>query len=172
MATNLRKGNAYRKVVRAYTRRSKYKKKGLIKGNISSKIVRFHMGDSQKEFPKTVKLIATEPFQIRHNALESCRILVNRQLQNKFGTKGYHFYINVYPHHILRNNKMLSGAGADRMQTGMKQSFGKVEGIAAQVKRGTTIFTAQVEENDVEYAKEMLMKTKSRISGRTKLEVI
>lgn len=171
MAT-LRKASAYRKVVRAYTRKSKFKKKGFIKGNITSKIVRFHMGDSKKEFPKSVKLVATEPFQIRHNALESCRILVNRKLQNKFGTKGYHFFINVYPHHILRNNKMLSGAGADRMQTGMKQSFGKVEGVAAQVKKGTTIFTAQVEEDGVNYAKEMLMKTKSRISGRTTLEVV
>jgi len=171
MAT-LRKASAYRKVVRAYTRKSKFKKKGFIKGNISSKIVRFHMGDSKKEFPKSVKLVATEPFQIRHNALESCRILVNRKLQSKFGTKGYHFFINVYPHHILRNNKMLSGAGADRMQTGMKQSFGKVEGVAAQVKKGTTIFTAQVDEDGVDYAKEMLMKTKSRISGRTTLEVV
>ena len=171
MAT-LRKANAYRKVVRAYTRKSKYKKKGFIKGNISSKIVRFHMGDSKKEFPKSVKLVATEPFQIRHNALESCRILVNRQLQKKFGNKGYHFFINVYPHHVLRNNKMLSGAGADRMQTGMKQSFGKVEGIAAQVKKGTTIFTAEVDDNGVEYAKDMLMKTKPRISGRTTVEVV
>ena len=171
MAT-LRKANAYRKVVRAYTRKSKYKKKGFIKGNISSKIVRFHMGDSKKEFPKSVKLVATEPFQIRHNALESCRILVNRQLQKKFGNKGYHFFINVYPHHVLRNNKMLSGAGADRMQTGMKQSFGKVEGVAAQVKKGTTIFTAQVDDDGVEYAKDMLMKTKPRIAGRTAIEVV
>ena len=171
MAT-LRKANAYRKVVRAYTRKSKYKKKGFIKGNISSKIVRFHMGDSKKEFPKSVKLVATEQFQIRHNALESCRILVNRQLQKKFGNKGYHFFINVYPHHVLRNNKMLSGAGADRMQTGMKQSFGKVEGVAAQVKKGTTIFTAQVDDDGVEYAKDMLMKTKPRIAGRTAIEVV
>ncbi len=168
----LRKANAYRKVVRAYTRRSKYKRKGFIKAIPASKIVRFHMGDTTKSFPKKVKIIATEKFQIRHNALESCRVLVNRQLQAKLGNKGYHFYINVYPHHILRNNKMLSGAGADRMQTGMKQSFGKVEGMAAQVKNGTTIFTAEVPEDMVEFAKEKLMKTKTRIPGRTKVEIV
>jgi len=171
MAT-LRKACAYRKVVRAYTRKSKYKRKGFIKAVPVSKIVRFHMGETKKDFPKTVKLVATEKFQIRHNALESCRILVNRQLQNKFGNKGYHFFINIYPHHILRNNKMLSGAGADRMQTGMKQSFGKVEGMAAQVKKGTTIFTAEVLEDGADFAREMLMKTKTRIPGRTTIEII
>jgi large subunit ribosomal protein L10e len=171
MAT-LRKGNAYRKVVRAYTRTSKYKKKGFIKTIPASKIARFHMGNTKKEFPKKVQLVATEPYQIRHNALESARVLVNRKLQEKFGSKDYHFYINVYPHHVLRNNRMLAGAGADRMQTGMKQSFGKVEGTAAQVKKGTVIFTAEVEEKDIQYAKEMLMKTKSRISGRTTIKVI
>ena len=168
----LRKANAYRKVVRAYTRRSKYKRKGFIKAIPASKIVRFHMGETTKKFPKKVKIVATEKFQIRHNALESCRVLVNRQLQAKLGPKGYHFYINVYPHHILRNNKMLSGAGADRMQTGMKQSFGKVEGMAAQVKKGTTIFTAEVPEEMVEFAKEKLAKTKTRISGRTTIEIV
>ena len=67
---------------------------------------------------------------------------------------------------------MLSGAGADRMQTGMKQSFGKVEGMAAQVKKGTTIFTAEVPEEMVEFAKEKLAKTKTRISGRTTIEIV
>ena len=159
----LRKANAYRKVVRAYTRRSKYKRKGFIKSIPASKIVRFHMGETTKKFSKKVKIVATEKFQIRHNALESCRVLVNRQLQAKLGPKG---------HHILRNNKMLSGAGADRMQTGMKQSFGKVEGMAAQVKKGTTIFTAEVPEEMVEFAKEKLAKTKTRISGRTTIEIV
>ena len=169
---SLRKANAYRNVTRAYTRKSKYKKKGFIKAVPAHKIGKFHMGETNKEFPSAVKLISKEKFQIRHNALESVRMLVNRQLIKKFGNKGYHFCINIYPHHVLRNNKMLSGAGADRMQTGMKQSFGKVEGMAAQVKDKTVIFTAEVSEEGADFAREMLMKTKSRIPGRTTIEIV
>ena len=169
MAT-LRKGNAYRKVTRAYTRKSKYKKKGFIKAVPNHKIVRFHMGDNTKEFPAKIKLVSKEKFQLRHNSIESARVLVNRQLIKKFGNKGYHFYINVFPHHVLRNNKMLTGAGADRMQTGMKQSFGKVEGTAAQLKNGSTIFTLEVPENGLEFAREALAKAKPRISGKVVVE--
>ncbi len=168
---SLRKGKCYRNITRAYTRKSKYKKKGFIKAVPNHKIVRFHMGDNKKEFPKKVKLVAKEKFQIRHNALESCRVLVNKQLQTKFGNKGYHFYINIYPHHVLRDNKMLTGAGADRMQTGMQQAFGKVVGTAAQVKNGTTIFTIEVDENGVDFAREALMKAKPRIAGRIGVEI-
>ena len=35
---------------------------------------------------------------------------------------------------------MLTGAGADRMQTGMSQSFGKTIGRAALVKNGQVLF--------------------------------
>lgn len=171
MAT-LRKGKAYRNVTRAYTRKSKFKKKGFIKAVPNHKIVRFHMGDNLKKYPKTVKLIAKEKFQVRHNALESCRILINKKLQTKFGNKGYHFFINIYPHHVLRDNKMLTGAGADRMQTGMQQSFGKVVGTAAQVKNGTTIFTVNVSEEGVDFVKEALSKAKPRIAGKVAVEVV
>jgi large subunit ribosomal protein L10e len=168
---SLRKANAYRKVTRAYTRKSKYKKKGFIKAVPQHKIGRFHMGDNKKEFPGSVRLVSKEKFQIRHNALESVRILINRQLIKKFGNKGYHFYLNIYPHHVLRNNRMLTGAGADRMQTGMQQGFGKVEGTAAQVKNGTTLFTVNIPEDGVDFVKELLTKAKPRIAGKIGVEV-
>ena len=130
------------------------------------------MGDLKKEFPKKVKLISKDTFQVRHNALESCRTLVNRQLSKRFGNKGYRFTINQFPHHVLRENKMLTGAGADRMQSGMKHSFGKAMGTAAQLKPGKTIFTVDVNESDVEFAKKALEKTKSRIPGKVRVEII
>ncbi len=168
----LRKANAYKKTTRAYTRKSKYKKKGFIKVVPASKIIKFNMGDLKKEFPKKVKLISKDTFQVRHNALESCRTLVNRQLSKRFGNKGYRFTINQFPHHVLRENKMLTGAGADRMQSGMKHSFGKAMGTAAQLKPGKTIFTVDVNESDVEFAKKALEKTKSRIPGKVRVEII
>jgi large subunit ribosomal protein L10e len=167
----LRKGSAYKKTTRAYTRKSKYKKKGFIKVVPVSKVIKFNMGDLKKDFPKQVKLISKERFQLRHNAIESCRTLVNRQLVKRFGNKGYKFTINQFPHQVLRENKMLTGAGADRMQSGMKHSFGKAMGTAAQLKPGTTVMTVYVNDQDAEFAKKALEKTKPRIPGKVRVEI-
>ena len=52
----------------------------------------------------------------------------------------YSFKVVPFPHHIQRENKMLTGAGADRMQTGMQLSYGKTVGKAAILKPGASIF--------------------------------
>ena len=92
------------------------------------------MGDPKKTFSHQVSLISKIPVQVRHNALESGRLIVGRQLGIRLGNN-YYFKVRVYPHHVLRENKMITGAGADRMQTGMQRSFGRAVGIAAQLKK-------------------------------------
>ena len=167
MAT-LRKGKCYTwPTTRAYTRTSKFKNKAFIKGIPNSKLSRFNMGDSKKDFNKTIDLIADAKFYIRHNALESCRIVVNKQLNDKLGAKSYHFIIRSYPHHIMRENKILSGAGSDRLQTGMKHSFGKAIGRSAGVKKGTKIFSVETDENNVNFVTEVLKSVNSRLPGKT-----
>ena len=168
MAT-LRKGKCYREVKRAYTRKSKFKKKGYVKAVPNSRVVIYQMGDSNKEFPKKVKLVSKENFQFRHNAIESCRLIINRNLNKKLGPKGYFFQMKLFPHHILRENKMLSGAHADRLQTGMKHAFGKTVGTAAQIKRGKTVFTVCVEEKDVGIAKDALKSSRTRMPGKAEI---
>jgi len=169
MAT-LRKGKCYRAVKRAYTRKSKYKKKGFVKSTAASKVVKFHMGNTTKDFKETIKLISNGKYQVRHNALESCRVVMNRQLVKKFGPKGYHMFINVFPHHILRENKMLTGAGADRMQSGMKHAFGKAMGSAAQLKKGTTLFTVYVD-SELDFVSEVMKKLKTRLPGPVSVQI-
>lgn len=169
MAT-LRKGNTYRRIKRAYTRKSKFKKQSFIPTIPPHKIVRFDMGDPSKEYKYKVKLINLEDVQIRHNALESVRLMVNKRLSEKLGNN-FHFKINKYPHHILRENKMLSGAGADRMQTGMSQSFGKAIGSAIQAKKGSVIFTASVNDDGLEVAKESLKAACARLPCGYSVEV-
>lgn len=164
MAT-LRKGICYRHVTRAYTRKSKYKAKSFIKAIPASKIVRFHMGDTKVDFPRKVMLVTKERMQIRHNALESARVLVNRHLQKAFGNSGYHFLVHLYPHHVLRENKMLTGAGADRMQKGMQKSFGRAVGVAAQARVGTVVFTIFVPEANVVIAKKSMEMARARMPG-------
>ncbi len=170
MAT-LRKGRCYSNVTRAYTRKSKFKKKGYVKAAPSPKIVRYNMGDTKKEFPRQFVLRAKEPVQVRHNAMESCRTLINRVLQKRLG-KDFLFKVVAYPHHILRENKMLTGAGADRMQSGMSHSFGKSMGLAAQLKRDDVLFLIAVNGKDTQLAIEVLKMARPRIPGKFAVEEV
>lgn len=152
----LRKGKCYRKVVRPYTRKSKYKSKAFIKTIPPHKIVKFDLGNLKKDFTEEVNLRSMDKIQIRHNALESARLVINRRLHNALGANGYHLKLRLYPHHILRENKILSGAGADRLSSGMKLAFGTPIGSAAQVKSNQIIFSVYVDSNNVNIAKDAL----------------
>lgn len=49
--------------------------------------------------------------------------------------------MRVHPFHVLRINKMLSCAGADRLQTGMRGAFGKPIGTCARVQIGQVLMS-------------------------------
>lgn len=159
----LRKGHCYNKIERPYTRKSKFKKKGYIKAVPTVKVVRYAAGDPKKSFEYRVSLYTKSDVQIRHNAIESARQIINRHLNDKIGNANYYFQINMYPHHILRENKMLGGAHADRLQTGMAHSFGKAIGLAAQAKKGKVLFSVRVNFDKISAASEVLKKAVTRI---------
>ncbi|RMD46151.1 50S ribosomal protein L16 [Candidatus Pacearchaeota archaeon] len=134
----LRKGSAYSKrYTRPYTRKSKKKSKSYIKTIPNSRIVKFKMGDikgyGNGRYPIILSVVSKERVQLRDNAIEAIRQYLNRFVQARIG-KEFYLEIKVYPHHILRENKMLTGAGADRMQTGMSRAFGKTIGRAALIE--------------------------------------
>jgi large subunit ribosomal protein L10e len=129
------------------------------------------MGDSSKEYDKKVVLIAKDPVQIRHNALEAGRKSANRTLELTLGKGMYHMRLRVYPHHILRENPMATGAGADRTSEGMKRAFGKPIGLAAQVDDGQVIAEANVKEKDLDVAKKALNKFKYKVPCTCSVEV-
>jgi len=160
----LREARAYRRLKQPYTRVSKYRKKAYIKGNPVSTVVMYDMGNKQKadSYPFTVTLYAKKSVNLRHNAIESARMAANRFLIKKLGKLGYSLKLRVVPHHIMRENALASGAGADRMQQGMRNSFGKPMGRAAQVKTGAPLMTAYVENSGVDAAKEALRKASSK----------
>ncbi|MAG78990.1 50S ribosomal protein L16 [Candidatus Pacearchaeota archaeon] len=144
----LRKASAYsKKKVVPFTRVSKRKKKSYIKTVPPQKIVKFSMGKetllNEKKLPYQFTVFSKEKVQIRHNALEACRQFINRKLEKELGNQ-YVFKVIPYPHHIQRENKMLTGAGADRMQTGMQLAYGKSSGKAAIIKSNKKIFFVAV----------------------------
>lgn len=166
----LRKFSAYRRVERPYTRTSKYRNKSYVRNRPNSKVVRYTMGNKQKEYPYSVKLFARENVQIRHNALEAGRQTANRAMEARAGKGNFRFNIKIFPHHILRENPLASGAGADRMSTGMKKSFGKAVGVAAQVEMQQVIAEMHVEKHHVKAARRALSRFTHKMPCRTRLQ--
>jgi large subunit ribosomal protein L10e len=171
---SLRKAFAYskRKVV-PFTRISKKKKKSFIKTVPPQKIVKFTMGKEQfykdGKFPFELQILSTEKCQIRHNALEACRQYINKKLDKEL-TGQYLFRVVPFPHHIQRENKMLTGAGADRMQTGMQLAFGKSVGKAAIIKENSLIFFIAVSNKKaIMYTRGLIKNVKSKLPCKIKI---
>lgn len=154
----VRKWVAYRRLERPYTRRSKYKSKSYIKVNPVKKIVRFDMGNVKKKFKYTVSLVSKKDLQIRDTAIESGRQTSNRLIEKMAGKKEYYLKIRLYPHHILRENPLAAGAGADRMSTGMSGAFGKTIGAAARVMKGQAICQVSVNKENLSTARDAMKK--------------
>ncbi|MFA5176128.1 MAG: 50S ribosomal protein L16 [Candidatus Nanoarchaeia archaeon] len=169
MAT-LRKGVCYRKLTRPYTRKSKFKKHSFIAMIPPSKIVKYNFGDMKKQFKYAFSLVSKQDLNLRDNSLESIRQIINSNLVEKLGND-FNMIVKAYPHHILRENKMISGAGADRMQTGMSHSFGKPTGRAARINKGKAIVTVKVDENGIEIARIALKKAMPRLPGKYVIEM-
>lgn len=159
----LRKFCAYRRIERPYTRISKFRNKSFVRTRPNIKIVRYDMGNMSKKFDYSIDLVADDNVQIRHNAFEASRLTCLRTLEKALGKKGFHFKIRVFPHHILRENPLASGAGADRMSTGMKMSFGKVIGTAAQIRKGQPVFTVSVDKQNIAVGRKAIRKIKHKI---------
>ena len=148
-----------------------YARVEYIHGPPQSKITKFVMGDVRGLFQYCLLLKAKRSAQIRHNALEATRVAVNKALLNKLGEGEYLVKVRVYPHVVLRENKMLATAGADRLQEGMRRAFGKPIGRAARVKPGEVIVEVYVNEHGVEQAKEALKVGSSKLPIPCKIEI-
>ncbi len=141
---------------RAYTR------KKYARGFPPPKIVKFTMGDTKGSFAIEGRLVALQRAQIRHSALEAARVATNRILMDKL-INDYLMVVNLYPHIILRENKMIFGAHADRLQQGMRRSFGTAIGTAAKVEVDQTIITVKVKAGQETVAKESLKRGSAKL---------
>ncbi len=160
------KGRNYRSASgQAYTRQ-KY-----IRGTPQVKVSKFNMGDLSTHFTREIHLNSQERVQIRHNALESARVSANKVLFDKYGETGYRVQLCVFPHIILRENKMIATAGADRLQEGMRRAFGKPTGRAARVNVGQSIMIISVNEDGVDTARKALATAGTKLPMKTRVIV-
>merc|ERR1712230_82440 len=65
-----------------------------------------------------------------------CHLAANKYITKTSGKDSFHMRVRVHPYHVVRINKMLSCAGADRLQTGMRGAWGKPYGMVARVNIG------------------------------------
>lgn len=82
-----------------------------------------------------------EKEHVTSEGLEAARVAANKYMVKHAGREAFHLRVRVHPYHVLRINKMLSCAGADRLQTGMRGAFGKPNGLAARVQIGQVLMS-------------------------------
>jgi large subunit ribosomal protein L10e len=167
----LRKFIAYRRLERPYTRKSKYRAKAYIRGNPQMRVTRFAMGNPTQQFEYKVLLHTKSDLQIRDSAIESARQIVNRHCEKKIGPGNFFFAVKIFPHHHLRENPLATGAGADRLSTGMAFAFGKVIGVAARVFRGKDLLEIRVNKDKLELAKEIIHKAAAKLPCSTTVSI-
>jgi large subunit ribosomal protein L10e len=153
---------------RPYTRRE------YITGIPGSKIAQHNMGNLQTDphdYPVHISLEVEEECQIRHGALEASRLSANRRLLKEVGQENYKMVLRKFPHHVIRENKQATGAGADRVSDGMRQAFGKPVGTAARVGANETIFTCYCDPEDADTVKDAFRRSYNKISPPCRIVV-
>jgi large subunit ribosomal protein L10e len=139
-------------------------------GTPNSKIARFTTGKYSLDYDYVLYLISNGRVQIRSNALESARVAANKKLAT-LGEEGYYLVVRPYPHSVLRENKMIATAGADRLQEGMRKAFGKPIGVAARVHIGSTILELYVKAADLQKGKDAMHAAKAKLPMLTDVKV-
>ena len=162
-----RKPNSmYRKITQhAFTRRE------YMGGVPMNRIQQFESGDRVRDFELRIVLVAEERCQIRHTAMEAARIALTRYIEKTTGKGNFHVKFRIYPHHVLRENKQATGAGADRVSQGMRGAFGKPVGTAARVEVGQALVEVGVDARDFLKGKEALRKSSYKFPTPTRMVI-
>jgi len=114
-------------------------------------------------------LVSDEKEQITSCALEAARISCNKYLIKTTGKEGFHIRMRPHPFHVIRQNKMLSCAGADRLSSGMRGSYGKPMEMAARIDIGEMIISVRSKDVNAPHVIEALRRAKFKFPGRQKI---
>ncbi|MBI3860175.1 MAG: 50S ribosomal protein L16 [Thaumarchaeota archaeon] len=139
-------------------------------GAPNPKVARFTTGKARPDYAYKLTLVSEGRVQVRSNALEASRVAANKKLA-LVGEENYQLVVRSYPHIILRENKMIATAGADRLQEGMRKAFGKPIGVAARVGIGDTILELRVKAENLDKAKEAMKAGRTKLPMKTHTEI-
>jgi large subunit ribosomal protein L10e len=154
----------------AWTRFSKRKpRKSYVKSMPHLSLLVYEMGNRKQPFDFTFDLVAKEDVQLRDNSLEAGRQAANKYLE-KVIPNLYFFKVKVYPHNVIRENKMIAGAGADRLQKGMRQSYGRPTDRAARIHAGQSVFSVNVTKENSSFIQEAFRRARRKMSGQYRID--
>ena len=145
-------------------------RKNYVRAMPHTSLLVFNMGAKKDSYTFKATLDATVPIQLRSNALESARQATNRYLESKL-PGAYFFRVLVYPHNVVREHKMATGAGADRISQGMTLAFGRPVSVAARIKRNQPIFSVETDKQNKDIVKEAYRRAASKLSGSFKVNM-
>ena len=145
-------------------------KKNYIRALPHTSLLIFKMGTQSGSYDATVTLNTEQDIQVRSNALEAARQQVHKYLEANL-PMGYEFKVLVYPHQVIREHKMATGAGADRISQGMSHAFGKPTGVAARLRSGQPVFMIKTSKKNISHAKEAFRKASGKLSGSYRTKV-
>lgn len=152
-----------------YCKNKPYPRSRYVRAVPDPKIRIFDLGRKKahvNDFPLCVHLVSNEIEQVSSEALEAARICCNKYLVKFIGKDSYHIRVRAHPFHVIRINKMLSCAGADRLQTGMRGAYGKPYGKVARVKIGQPLLSVRSKDNHKGHIIEALRRSKMKFPGR------
>lgn len=168
-----------------YCKNKPYPKSRFCRGVPDPKIRIYDLGKkkvSVDEFPLCIHMLSDEYEQLSSEALEAARICANKYLVKFCGKDTFHLRMRVHPYHVVRINKMLSCAGADRysyiwliypirLQTGMRGAYGKPLGTVARVDIGQVIMSVRGKDGHKTQFIEALRRAKMKFPGRQKVNM-
>jgi large subunit ribosomal protein L10e len=143
-----------------------YPKSRFNRGVPDAKIRIFDLGRKRAnvdEFPLCIHLVSNEYEQLSSEALEAARICANKYMVKTAGKESFHLRVRPHPYHVVRINKMLSCAGADRLQTGMRGAFGKPNGLVARINIGQIILSIRTKDSLRPNALEALRRSQYKV---------
>jgi len=157
-----------------YCKNKPYPKSRYNRGVPEPKIRIYDLGRkraSVDDFPFCCHLVSNEYEQLSSEALEAARICANKYIVTQAGKDAFHLRVRVHPYHVIRINKMLSCAGADRLQTGMRGAWGKPYGNVARVNIGQIILSVRCKDQHKPVVIEALRRAQYKFPGRQKIIV-
>lgn len=145
-------------------------RKNYVRALPHTSLLVFNMGTRKGDYDMQLTLCAEQQVQLRSNALEAARQSANKYLETSIPL-GFSFKVLVYPHSVIREHKMATGAGADRISRGMSQAFGRPTFVAARIRKGHPVFKINTMKQNKAVAVEAFRRAASKLSGTYKVKV-
>jgi len=139
-------------------------RKNYIRALPHTSIQIFDMGKDKPDYDLTLYLAAGEAIQLRSNALEAARTVAHKFLETAI-PESFYMKLLVYPHNVVREHKMASGAGADRVSRGMSLAFGRPVSVAARLKPDQHVFMLKTSSSNKKIAMDALKRASRKLSG-------